>query len=792
MEAKVSFTTFGELLKHLRQRAQMTQDEFGLAVGYSRAHIARLESNQRLPDAGAVKARFFEPLDLKPDSDEAILLVKLANSARAMPASFVEEHEAAPAPTIPNNLPYELTSFIGREGALSELERLLLATRLLTLTGTGGTGKTRLALKLAERVMGDYPDGVWLIELAPLSDPAMVPQAILAALGRPDVPAQQATSTLIHWLREKRILLLIDNCEHVIDACAQVIDALLRGCRNITVLTTSREALGIPGELAWRVPSLQVPDAKSPLALEVINQYESVRLFVERATFVQPAFALKAENAPAVLHICKRLDGIPLAIELAAARIATYGPEVISKRLDESFRLLAGGSRIALPRQQTLQAAVEWSYRLLNEQEKLLLCRLSVFVGGWTLEAGEFVGQGDDIEQDQIFDLLGRLVNKSLVAVDDAGIETRYFLLETIRQYAIEKLNAGDEAKAMRDRHLDYFLVLQNQIFDELNGIKAQHQVRWVKRLNPDFENIRLAMRWSIDTNQIEKAYSLFRGFYGLIFSSSQNHEMADWMRLIAFDQAMNDHTRADALMLIALIYRSVGNFNEAQSVNEQIISMGISLNDSRIVARGLFGLMWDAIFRMQLSEARAHLDRFEAMTTHANFDPHWDFRMNCTEGKAMLALLEGRYSDAVIGNTIVHTYLKQDGNKIASTNVARRLGYALLLSGDATSALTFFRESLLDNYALNDVLALSACLFAFGVVAEKSGDDHRAACLFAAATKTMHSAGRQNFPWDIRLYEPSVAAVRTHLDQLELAAMWAKGEAMTLEQAMAYALEMA
>jgi hypothetical protein len=384
-ETKPAFNTFGELLKHLRQRAQLTQDEFGLAVGYSRAHIARLESNQRLPDAGAVKARFFMPLDLKPDSNEAMLLVKLAQSAHATPTSLAEEHESAP-PSIPNNLSCELTSFIGRENALSELERLLPSARLLTLTGTGGTGKTRLALKLAERVIRGYSDGVWLVELAPLSDPAQVPSAVLSALSLRELTDKSPTASLIAHLQDKRMLLILDNCEHVIEACAQLADAMLRGCKHLCVLCTSREALGIAGELAWRVPSLVMPDAQKT-DLAALQQIEAIALFIERAAFAAPHFKLTADNAPAMVHICKRLDGIPLAIELAAARVKALTPVEIAARLDDRFRLLAGGSRTALPRQQTLQATVDWSYRLLSEPERLLLSRLSVFTGGWTLAA---------------------------------------------------------------------------------------------------------------------------------------------------------------------------------------------------------------------------------------------------------------------------------------------------------------------------------------------------------------------------------------------------------------------
>ena len=783
-----AFATFGEMLRRLRQRAQLTQDELGLAVGYSRAHIARLESNQRLPDVGTVQARFFPPLDLKSDSREAALLVKLAQAAHAQPL-LVDEREIAPPRVVPNNLPYELTSFIGRQQALADLERLLPTTRLLTLTGTGGTGKTRLALKLAERMMAGYPDGVWLVELAPLSEPAQVRIAALSALNLREFLDTSPAAGLIAHLQDKHALLILDNCEHVIDACAQLADALLRGCRHLRILSTSREALGIVGELAWRVPSLSVPDAQivDPV---VLQRSEAIALFVERAMFASPAFNLTPENAPATLQICKRLDGIPLAIELAAARVKVLTPAEIAARLDDRFRLLAGGSRTALPRQQTLQAAIDWSYRLLSEPERLLLSRLAVFAGGWTLAAAEHVCAGEGIERGDVLGLLSRLVDKSLAAMDDAGIETRYFLLETIRQYAIEKLNADDETKAMRDRHLAYYLKLRDQSFDGLAGGKHKRQVTWVKLLNPEIDNIRLAMRWSIDTDQNGAAHALAQGFCRLLYPTVHIHEMAGWLSLIASNPTLEDRIRVSATLLAADAYNAIGSFREGRSVINQLMTADTSRDDAYLLAHGLLGLIWIAIHSKQFDEAHAHLSRCEAMASAADFEPSANFKIHMSGAKALLALLEGDYSEAIEGHRLFYTHASRNGDKIASSGIARKLGYSLLLSGDATAALPFFQESLLDNHALNDVHAMGACLSAFGVMAERAGDVLRAAGLFAAAAKVSQIAGRQAYPWDKQLYEPSLRAVQAQLDQPEIAAMWAKGEAMTLEQAIAFALD--
>ena len=292
---------------------------------------------------------------------------------------------------MPHNLPLQVTSFVGREREIARVKDLLAGHRLVTFTGPGGTGKTRLALQVAADVLPDFKDGVWLVELAALRDPALVPQAVAAAVSVRGEPGRPLTATLIDALKPKRLLLILDNYEHLLDACAQVADALLRACPQVHLLATSREALGIDGETTWRVPSLTLPDAHAPLAVERLSQYEAIKLFIDRALAVQPSFQVTNQNAPAVAQICHRLDGIPLAIELAAARVRVLPPEQVLARLEDRFRLLTGGSRTALERHQRLEAAVSWSYDLLTDQEKTLFNRLSVFAGGWTLEVAEQV-----------------------------------------------------------------------------------------------------------------------------------------------------------------------------------------------------------------------------------------------------------------------------------------------------------------------------------------------------------------------------------------------------------------
>jgi predicted ATPase/class 3 adenylate cyclase len=402
---------------------------------------------------------------------------------------------------IPNDLPIQLTSFIGREKEIGEAKRLLTTTRLLTLTGSGGTGKTRLSLQVAADVLDAYKDGAWFIELAPLSDPALVPSTVASVLGVREEPGRPVIETLLDYVRAKRLLLILDNCEHLIEACARLAEAVLHASREVRILASSREALGIGGEVTLRVPSLSLPpvDAATHAAF---TQSEAAQLFLDRAANALPGLVLTDANAPAVAQICRRLDGVALAIELAASRVKLLKVEQIAARLDDAFRLLTGGSRTALPRQQTLRATIDWSYNLLSDTEHTLLRRLAAFAGGWTLEAAEAVcaqvGQ-DAILPYDVLDLLAQLVNKSLVMAERGqSEESRYFLLETIRQYAREKLLEADEAVATRGRHLDYFMQLVEEAEPELT---EANQVIWLKRLDADFDNLRSALEWSLENN---------------------------------------------------------------------------------------------------------------------------------------------------------------------------------------------------------------------------------------------------------------------------------------------------
>src|SRR5919112_376772 len=422
----------------------------------------------------------------------------------------VKPAEAEPAPRSPerppHNLPSELSSFVGREEELTEVKRLLENNRLLTLTGSGGCGKTRLALAAARKVVERFENGVWMVELASLAEPSLVPQAVASTLGVRERPGSSLTVVLSDYLRTRNLLLILDNCEHLIDVCAELTEAWLHSCPALRVFATSREALGITGEVAWPVPSLSLPDLRRLPDPEGLPRYESSRLFVERTVAVRPDFTLTEQNASAVAEVCYRLDGIPLAIELAAARTKVLSVQEISTRLGDSFRVLTAGSRTATSRQRTLRATMDWSHELLCQKERVLFRRLSVFAGGFTLGAPESICAGEGLQSDEELELLSHLVDKSLVNMWEDRTGTRYRLLETIRQYGWERLEEVGEAAHVRERHAGYYLAVAEEAEPELKG---ERQVTWLERLETEHENLRVTMAWLLGRGESEEAARL-------------------------------------------------------------------------------------------------------------------------------------------------------------------------------------------------------------------------------------------------------------------------------------------
>jgi non-specific serine/threonine protein kinase len=591
---------FADLLKEHRLAAGLTQEGLAERAGLGVRSIQGLERGEHQP--------------LRDTLDQLVVALNLMEEERAgflaaaRPSRRPRTVGTAGLPALPqalqHNLPVQLTSFIGREQEMAEVAGLLASTRLLTLTGTGGVGKTRLALQVAAAQLDSYAQGVWLVGLAPLADSTLVPGTVLAALGVPEQPGRLPLAALLDALRTRQLLLLLDNCEHLLDACAGLAEALLRACPHLRIMATSREPLGLAGESRWRVPSLAVPGADQAASPTAVARCAAVRLFVERVRAVQPAFALTAANAAAVAEVCARLDGIPLALELAAARLSALGMAELAARLDQQLRLLTGGSRTALPRQRTLQATVAWSYDLLTSQEQTLFARLSVFAGGWSLEAAETVGADEIIAAEAVLDLLARLVDKSLVLAEEtADGSTWYRLQETLRQYGQERLAAAEETAQAQRRHAAYYLALVER-FDRV--ITGTEQLAWLARLERELDNLRAALALCLDTSEqahgqdeapaAEIALRLARGLHNFWRDHDHHREGLAWL-----EQALGRGTdapvalRAWALGSAGILAGSAHDLTRAQALMAESIALCREAGDMWQLSWQLSGFAWAA-----------------------------------------------------------------------------------------------------------------------------------------------------------------------------------------------------
>ncbi len=508
----------------------------------------------------------------------------------------------------PNNLPVQLTSFIGRENEIAEVKQELESHHLVTLTGSGGTGKTRLSLQVAADLLDHFDHGVWFVELAPLTDPQLIPQTILSVIGISEQPGKTPLELLQEYLHEKKTLIVLDNCEHLIEASAKVVNALLNAAPKLKIMASSREALGVTGEASYPVPSLSLPDIKHLPLIELLSQYEAVRLFIDRALLVAPHFVVDKDNAPHIAQICYRLDGIPLAIELAAARVKVISVEQISKRLDDRFRLLTGGARTALPRQQTLRALIDWSYDLLSKNERLLLCRLSVFAGGWALEAAEEVCAGNGIESYEILDLLSQLVNKSLVVVVQGSQigETRYRMLETLRQYTREKLLEVGDGEMIRDRHLAYFVKLAVQAEPELH---YSNQVFWLNKLENEIDNFRIAIEWALG-NDVEAGLRIAAIPWRFWLGRGYFQEVGTWLQSLLEHYKTTDALHAQALAIHSSCIFRQGDFSEAVRLARQSLEMGRTVSDQQTEALSLTFLGVTMAIQGNMAEGRPLLEQ--------------------------------------------------------------------------------------------------------------------------------------------------------------------------------------
>jgi predicted ATPase/DNA-binding SARP family transcriptional activator/DNA-binding CsgD family transcriptional regulator len=722
-----------------------------------------------------------------------------------------------------HNLPPPRTSFVGREREMIEVKRSLSTTRLLTLTGAGGSGKTRLAIEVVRDLVGSYADGVWLIELAPLADPELVPQAVAGALGAQEQSGRPLLESLLDTLGDKEMLLLLDNCEHLIDAMARLTTDLLHCCPRTRVLATSRERLGVIGELTWPVPSLSVPGAEEAPTVEEIEGYESARLFVDRASMGHPGFELTPENALAVAQVCTRLEGMPLAIELAAARIGMLSVGQISERLDHSLNVLTRSGRTANHRHWTLRSTLDWSYGLLGEPEQALLGKLSAFAGGFTLEAAESVGARGGIEVAEVLELITILVEKSLVVAEESWERgARYRLLEPVRQYAGEKLAASGDAEVVRSRHAEFFLALAEEAEPQLKG---PHQVEWLDRLETEHDNLRAALSWALG-RELDLGARMAGALCLFWYTRGYLSEGRTYLEAVVSLDALPASVRARVLDGLGWIAEPQGDYERARVAYEESLKLYRRSGDKRGVANALGDLGSLVLDRGDYEQATALLE--ESLMLHRELGRGEDI-IGILDSLGVLASAKGDPERSISYFSEALVLSRGSGNVRRTAVSLGNLGLTMLVHGDPAQATVVLDESLVlfreigdnSNIAIGLLHATLAALAQgdYGrvrVLSEESlellqragdrqhiadcleimaggagvrGRAHRAARLWGAAEALREEIGVPLQPENLQLLEPYIAAARRSLGEVAWQAALAEGRAMTPERAIGYAL---
>lgn len=684
-------------------------------------------------------------------------------------------------------LPQQLTSFIGREREIEKVKRLLSSTRLLTLMGSGGCGKTRLALQVAVEMMDDFKDGVWLVELSTISEGTLIPQIVASALEVHEEGGRSITGTLLDHLKQKSLLLILDNCEHLVQVCASLVETLLRSCPNLHVLATSREALDNAGEVTFRVPSLSAPNPKRVSSLNTLMQYEAVRLFIDRAVAAQPSFTVTAENAPAVAQISHRLDGIPLAIELAAARVKMMNVEKIAERLDDRFRLLTGGRRTALPRQQTLRAAIDWSYDLLSEQEQMALRRVAVFAGGWTLEAAEAVCVGEAVEEWEVMDLLSSLIDKSLVQIEEQEKGSRFRLLETVRQYSNDRVEEAGEGALLRRCHYDYFFHLVDSAVPYLHG---SEQTTFLDLLETEYDNVRGALEWcqqqpDLSAHGLRLAGSLWRFWYMRDYYEEGRNWISSFLQVTETLEVCS--ARANALRGLGLLMQSQGDHKGAMDVLSDSVKIFRKLGDEEGLARALGALGHVAWDQCDLEAARPPLE--ESLLLFRKMHDPWGIAIMLKN----LGNVARNQEDVATAKLLFEESLSisnQVGDERGLASALDGLGRVVQIDGDYPSARNYFQESLTHWQQLGNRHGAILAIEGLAGLAATKEDAQKGACLLGAADALRKEVGAPLSPAERADHERNLDAIRVSMSEEAFSIAWRKGQGMAFDDAMLFALE--
>jgi predicted ATPase/DNA-binding NarL/FixJ family response regulator len=686
-----------------------------------------------------------------------------------------------PAPRRAGNLPAQLTSFVGRRREVAEIRRLLSGSRLVTLTGVGGAGKTRLSLRVAGDLRRAFPDGVWFVELAALDDDALLPQTIASTLGVRDRTARWPVSALAEYLSDKHMLLVLDNCEHLRTACAVLAETVLRAAPALRVLATSRQALGLTGEHIFQVPTLSVPDADQRPPPPALHQYEAVSLFLDRATAVKPGFVLTEANAETVARVCQRLDGLPLAIELTAVRLRALSVDEVLERLEDRYRLLTAGSPGVLPRHQTLRALIDWSYGLCSDQERAAWAALSVFSGGFDLPAAEAVCARD------VLDTLAALVDKSILVADEHEGRIRYHMLETIREYGRDRLGESGAGPAVRKRHRDHFEQLVEQARDEWCGPRQQ---RWLACILREHHNIRAVLDYSLtEPGQAEAGLKIAGALWFFWIATGLTAEGRRWLERLLELEAAPSRWRNRALWVCTYLCILQEDIASAEPRITECRQAAEQQGDAESVAWAVQLCGMAAMSVGELAKARAQLEDGLARH-HASRDDIGTVDV-CFYLVAVVALLGEPHRAATLCEETLARCDSQ-GERWLKSYMLWDLGLVAWQLGDCTRAAASGRDGLRLAREFNEQWAIAFCVELLAWAAHAELRHRRAAYLLGCADSIWHRIGAPLFGMRhlLRYHEQCISGARGMLGAAAFEAELAKGRQTSLDRAIAAALE--
>ena len=858
--------TFGEWLRRRRKGMGLTQQQLAAKLHCSTIALKKIEAEERRPSAQMVEG-IAEILNI-PLRERTSFLRFARGDWQSAPTVQIED---TPWRVPRTNLPIPSTSFIGREKEVEEIIQLVNKNRLVTLTGAGGVGKTRLAIQSSNKMQSNFKDGVGWVELAPLKKETLLLQAVAKGLAVREVPNQSLEETLTKFLYSKQLLMVLDNCEHLIAGCAKLVDRLLNSCPNLKILATSREALGLIREEVWPVPILSLPDAQRMSLIDLLMQYEGIHLFVERASAAKSDFTLTEQNALSVAQVCQHLDGVPLAIELAAARVKMMSVGEIAKHLDDRFDLLTAGSRTAFPRHQTLRSAIDWSYDLLSQPERLFFSRISVFTGGFTLNAAKEIATGDGVSKTQVIHLLGQLINKSLVNVrarsEEPKSETRYEMLETIREYAREKLDEFGETEQVRQRYRDFFIGFAEQAEPKLKGAQ---QFEWLNRFEVEHDNLRAVLQWTHEVGDMEAISRLAALLFWFWKRRGYLSEGCVWLeRALAAEPTLTISARARLLYQVANLTRAQGDFARARELVEQSIVLWRTLDSEEKQGLPLALALLANLVRDGGNPGTARLLAEESVKLSREQGNAWSLALSLIslgmalrdqedynlaqstieESKriwqelgdlwglaealhhlAHVAYRRGDYEVAYSLEEEVLSIQRQLGDKHSIAYAIHNLGLYTLAQGNMDRAKPLFEQDIVLFREIGDKTGIVLSLKFLGLFAHLHGDDVQAQSFFEEGLRLANKIGpiwissdyllwiaylaadRRHLQRAVRLcsaakthldtvayfwntfeqagYERIINLARVSLGENAFALAQAEGRAMTIEQALAYALE--